>query len=152
MKMNAKTRRYGVFLAATTVCALAGVVVSNATQTYSVPNAAFYTYNLAAGADSAPITPPSNQAVLMLGSQTTAGYRGVAMATIMHVPASFIEWVGVESPSGASLAEGFSGTAGTHIVYLDFSHRVDVEVAGVDTIKIHNANSVSQTGTLELIW
>jgi hypothetical protein len=153
MNMNAKMRRYGVFLGATAMCVLAGVVVSNATQTFSVPNSASYSYNLAPGANSAPITPPSNQAVLMLGSQTTVEYRGVAMATILHVPSSFIEWVGIESTNGAAITEGFSGIAGTHILYLDYSHLVDVEVAGSDTIMVHNANpSHQQTGTLELIW
>jgi hypothetical protein len=152
MNMTAKMRRRGILLGATVVCVLAGVVVSNATQTLSVPNAATYTYNLASGASSAPITPPSNQAVLMLGSQTAAGFRGVAMATILHVPGAFIEWVGLESTSGAAITEGFSGFAGTHVLYLDFSHLVDVQVASADTILIHNANAVPQTGTLELIW
>jgi len=152
MNMKSKMRRHGVILGAAIVCALAGVVVSNAAQTWSMPNAASYTYNLAPGDSSAPITPPSNQAVMLLGSQTSAGYRGVAMATILHVPSSFIEWVGLESPSGAAITQGFSGTPGTHIVYLDFSHLVDVEVGGPDTITIHNANSIAQTGTLELIW
>jgi hypothetical protein len=94
----------------------------------------------------------TNQAVFIIGAQTTLGYRGVAMATILHIQSSFIEWVGLESTSGAAITQGFSGAAGTHILYLDFDHLVDVQVASPDTILIHNANSVTQTGNLKLIW
>jgi hypothetical protein len=34
-----------------------------------------------------------------------------------------------------------SGVAGTHIVYLDYSHLVDLQVASTDTFLIHNANT-----------
>ena len=152
MEMKAKMQRYGILLAGVVVCVLAASVVAKATQTLTVPNAAFYTYNLAAGANSSPITPVPNQAVLMIGSQTAVGYRGVAMATILRVPSSFIEWTGVESPSAAAVTSGFAAAPGAHVLYLDFSHLVDVQVASADTIYIHNGNSVTQTGTLELIW
>ena len=127
-------------------------IVAKASQTITIPNAATFTYSLAAGANSGPITPVTNQAVFMMGTQTTVGYRGVAMATLLHVPSSFIEWTGLESTSGSAITEGFSATAGTHILYLDFSHLVDVQVASPDTIQIHNGNSVTQTGNLTLIW
>jgi hypothetical protein len=111
-----------------------------------------YSYNLAAGAYSGAITPASNQAVLLIGSQTALGYRGVGMATVLHVPSSFIEWVGLESPYNAAITQGFSGSVGTHILYLDYSHLVDVQVASTDAIRIHNGNSIAMTGNLELIW
>ncbi len=152
MNRKLNLQRLGILLTGVMVCVLAASVVAKATQTLTIPNAAFYTYNLAPGANSSPITPVPNQAVLMIGSQTTAGYRGVAMATILRIPSGFIEWTGVESPSSAAITSGFSGSPGTHILYLDFSHLVDVQVASTDTIYIHNANSVTQTGTLELIW
>jgi hypothetical protein len=152
MQVKSKIRRYGSLLLAVAVVVLTLAVVGNAAQSLTVPNAAIVTYNLAAGANSAAITPVANQSVFLMGSQTTAGYRGIGMATILHVPASFIEWVGVESPSAAAVTSGFSATVGTHILYLDFSHLVDVQVAGPDTIRIHNGNSVNQTGDLKLIW
>lgn len=145
-------RRYGSLSLAVVVTTLTVAVVANASQTLTVPNAATFTYNLAAGASSSPITPASNQSVSMIGSQTAPGYRGVAMGTLLHVPSNFIEWVGLESPAGSSIAEGFGSAPGTHILYLDYSHFVDVEVASADTIMIHNANSVTQTGDLKLIW
>ena len=153
MKENLKTRRFGSLSLAALVATLTVAVVANASQSLTVPNAATFTYNLAVGANSSAITPASNQSVLMIGSQTTIGYRGVAMATLLHVPSSFIEWVGLESPSNAAITQGFSASPGTHILYLDFSHLVDVEVASPDTILIHNANpSSAETGDLKLIW
>jgi hypothetical protein len=139
-----------LFIAAL-VGTLTVAVVAKAAQTVTVPNAATITYVLAPGANSGPITPVANQAVFMMGSQTTIGFRGVAMATILHVPSSFIEWVGLESTAGAAITQGFSGAAGTHILFLDFAHQVDVQVASTDTIRIHNGAGSVRTGNLELI-
>jgi hypothetical protein len=157
MKEKSRIRRYAILSLAFVVAALTFAIVGKAAQTVTVPNAANITYNLAAGAYSGPITPVANQAVLMIGSQTTPGYRGVASATLLHAPCcpNFIEWVGLESPSinGSAITQGFSATAGTHILYLDYSDYVDVQVASADTIRIHNANPYySMTGNLELIW
>jgi hypothetical protein len=152
MKQRSNLRRYVTLSLAFAVATLTVAIAGKAAQTVSVPNAANFTYNLAAGAYSAAITPASNQAVLMIGSQTALGYRGVGMATLLHVPSSFLEWTGVESPYNAAITSGFSGTPGTHILYLDYSHLVDVEVASTDTIYIHNTNTIAMTGNLELIW
>jgi hypothetical protein len=152
MGERSSIRRYGSLLLATAVTVLTLAVVAKASQTITVPNAVTYSYSLASGANSSPITPVTNQSVLMIGSQTSPGYRGVAMGTLLHVPSSFIEWVGLESTSGAAITQGFSASPGTHILYLDFAHLVDVQVASADTIRIHNANSITQTGDLKLIW
>jgi hypothetical protein len=152
MKIESKARRFAIVFTAGTVALLSLGVVSKAVQTIEVPNQVDYGYTLAGGANSAAITPITNQAVFVMGCQTTIGYRGIGSVTLLHVPSSFIEWVGLESPAGAAITQGFSGTAGTHILYLDYSHLVDVRVAGPDTILIHNGNSITQTGDLKLIW
>ena len=152
MNVESKIRRYGSLLIATAVAGLTFAIVANAAQAVTVPNAATVTYNLAPGANSAAITPVANQSVLLIGSQTALGYRGIGMATILHVPSSFIEWVGLESPNPSSVTSGFSNVAGTHILYLDYGHQVDVQVAGTDTIRIHNGTSITVTGDLKLIW
>jgi hypothetical protein len=139
-------------MTATVVFALTTTVLVRASQSVTVPNAAMFTYNLAPGANTGIITPAANQAVFVMGTQTTVGFRGVAMATLLHIPASFIEWVGIESTSGAAITQGFSGAAGSHILYLDFSHQVDVQVASPDAILIHNGAAQNRTGNLELIW
>ncbi len=50
-----KFSRPGVILMATVVAIITSMVVANATQTITTPNAAFISYNLAAGANSAAI-------------------------------------------------------------------------------------------------
>jgi len=70
----------------------------------------------------------------------------------LRVPSSFLEWTGIESPAAAAITSGFSGTKGTHIVYLDFSHLVDIQVDTTDAFIIHNANTITQTGVVTLIW
>jgi hypothetical protein len=152
MKLNLKSRRFATFFTAGVIVTLTAAVVGKATQTIATPNAAFVSYSLAAGASTGAISLVSNQAISLTGTQTTLGYRGVGSATLLHIPSSFIEWVGLESTSGAAITQGWSGAAGTHIVYLDFSHQVDVEVASADTILVHNASSGARTGNVTLMW
>jgi len=152
MKMQ-KTSRPAL-ISAIGVAILTFMVVANATQTITTPNAAFVTYSLAAGAISAPIVPTFGRAVLVMGVNTTVGDRGVAQVTLLRsgIAPTFIEWVGLESTAGAAITQGFSGVPGTHIVYLDFSHTVDIEVNTPDTIRIHNASAAAHTGNVTLIW
>src|SRR5438477_8742796 len=106
-----KFSRPGVILLATVVAILTTMVVANATQTITTPNAAFITYNLAAGANSAVITPSTNKSVLVMGCCTT-GSPGVGQVSLLHIPGFAIEWVGLESNSAAATA-GASSTPGT---------------------------------------
>src|SRR4030095_5999133 len=71
-----KSSRPPVILLATVVVILTTMVVANATQTITTPNAAFFSYNLAAGADGAPITPANNKSVLVMGCCTTTPIQG----------------------------------------------------------------------------
>src|SRR5213080_2889827 len=66
-----KFSRPGVILMATVVVIITSMVVANATQTITAPNAAFISYSLAFGANSAPITPATNRSVLVIGCCTT---------------------------------------------------------------------------------
>lgn len=124
----------------------------HATATVTVPNAAKVTYNLAAGASSSAVTPAESVPVLVMGVQNNLGYRGVGQVAMLHVPSSFLEWTGIESPASAAITSGFGGTAGTHIVFLDYNHLVDIQVASTDTFIIHNANSIAMAGVVTLIW
>jgi len=152
MQISSQVRRFATVFVAGAVVALTTAVVGKATQTISTPNAEFVSYNLAAGASTGLFALASNQAIFVMGTQTTVGFRGVASATLLHVPASFIEWVGLESTAGSAITQGFSGVAGTHILWLDFSHQVDVEVGSTDAILIHNAATAARTGNLTLFW
>lgn len=111
-----------------------------------------FKYDLAAGANSQVIALPGNRAVALLGTQLTVNFRGVAQATLLRVPNSFIQWVGLESAEGSVITQGFSSKAGTHILYLDFSHEVDVRVNSANNIIIHNASKGFRTGQITLTY
>jgi hypothetical protein len=144
--------RVRTLLLAVVVVVLTSTIALHAAQTITTPNEATLTYSVAAGANSAAVTPASNTPVLVQGVQTALGFRGVGFVSMLHIPSSFLEWTGIESPSGAAITSGFSGTAGTHIVYLDFSHLVDIQVHSTDSFVVHNANTETQTGEVTLIW
>src|SRR5438309_3631557 len=92
-----KFSRPGVILMATVVAIITSIVVANATQTITTPNAAFISYNLATNTSSAAITPATNRSVLVMGCVTTLGQPGVGQVSLLHFPSNGIEWVGLES-------------------------------------------------------
>jgi hypothetical protein len=116
------------------------------------PHKTVINYSLVPGANSAAITPAPNVPALVMGVCTSLDFRGVGQVTLLHIPRSFIEWAGLESTAGASITQGFSGFVGTHIVYIDYSHQVDIQVASPDTIRVHNASGALRTGKLTLVW
>ena len=134
---------------ATVVAIITSIVVANATQTITTPNAAYITYNLTANTNSAPITPATNRAVLVMGCCTTSG--GVGQVSLLHTAGVGMTWVGLNM--GTSTTGGFrNGTPGTHIVWIDGDHGVDIRVASADTILIHNGEGSTRTGNVTLIW
>jgi len=138
---------------AAAVAIITSVVVANATQTITTPNAAFISYNLAAGANSAAITPATNKSVLVMGCCTNS--YGVGQVSLLHVPSTSITWAGLECYSGVATTAttaGSSATALTHIVYIDNSHQVQIQVAGADTIRVHNGAASTRAGNVTLIW
>jgi len=153
--MKLHTRMFSALrlIPAVLVAALALSTAARAVQTISTPNSALYSYSLAPNTSSGAITPVSGQAVHVMGVQNTLGYRGVGYVTMLRVAGSFLEWVGIESPSAAAITSGFSAAANTHIVWLDFSHTVDLRVNSADTFVIHNGATVNPaTGYVTLIW
>ena len=138
---------------AAVVAIITSVVVANAAQTFATPNAAFITYNLAPGASSAEITPATSRSVLVMGCCTTANFEGVGQVSLLHSPIRYMTWVGLEP--GNTITGGFSIGGGSHIVYLDKTHLVDIQVASRDTILIHSSNSnnsATLAGNVTLIW
>src|SRR5947207_15508425 len=96
MRMQ-KFSRPGVILMATVVVIITSMVAANATQTITTPNAAFISYSLAGGANSAPITPATNRSVLVMccstGPSGLAGQNmGVGQVSLLHIPSEFMEW------------------------------------------------------------
>jgi hypothetical protein len=153
MKDQSKFSRGLSLIAAAVVAVVTLAVLVPATHAVALgPNAATFAYNLAAGADSAPFTPIADKPIMVTGVQTNLGYRGVGFVSMLHITGSFLEWTGIESPASAAITSGFSGTAGTHIVYLDYSHLVDIKVASPDTFVVHNANTIAMAGSVTLVW
>ena len=153
MRMQ-KFSRPLVILLATVVAIITSMVVANATQTITTPNAAFISYNLAAGAYGAAITPAANRSVQVMGCCTTSADRGVGQVSLLHIPSNVMHWVGLESCCflPKTITSGDSGTAGTHIVYIDYDDAVDIEVASADTIRVHNGAAFTVAGNVTLIW
>ena len=147
-----KFSRPGVILLATVVAIITSMVAANAAQTFTTPNSAFISYSLAASANSAAITPATNRSVLIMGCCTTV--TGVGHVSLAHFPSTGMIWAGLESYHGSpsTITSGFSGTAGTHIVYIDGDDGVDIQVAGADTIRVHNGAAATRAGNVTLIW
>src|SRR5262245_37986515 len=152
MNRQEKFSRAAILSAATIVATLTFVTVAHAVQVITTPNASLIRYSLPSGASSGPIVPVAGQPVLVMGCQTNLGFRGVSHVTLLRVAGSFLEWVGLESTAGAAIAQGFSGAPGTHIVFLDFSHTVDLRVNGPDSFVVHNGNGGPAAGVVTLIW
>lgn len=114
-------------------------------------------YNLAVGATSGLISIPPNTPVSLVGTQTNSGFRGVGHVSLLSVPGAggFIEWVGLHSTAGSTITQGFSGTAGALILYLDFAHCVNVEVGGVggsSQIRVRNTCGSPAAGSLTITY
>ena len=146
-----RSSRWGAMLLATVVAIITCLAVANATQTITTPNAVNIPYNLAGNTSSAAITPATNRPVLVMGCCTTSGDVGVGHVSLLHIPGTLIEWVGLESINPAEITSGFSGIA-THIVWIDDSHTVDIKVASADTIRIQNPNATARAGNVTLVW
>jgi hypothetical protein len=161
MEHYKRARRFGSLVLTALVAILTLSVMVHATQVITTPNAAFFSYTLTAGANSAPITPVANQSVLVIGTETAADdcsqpsvgqvslLRSVISSTFA-VPA--LVWTGLESHSPAAITSGASSTAGTHILYIDSGHRVDLQVNSASTFKVHNGSCGTMTGNITLIW
>ncbi len=147
-----KSSRPGVILLATVLAIITSMVAANATQTITTPNAAFISYSLAAGGNSAAITPATNRSVLVMGCCTTTSFEGIGQVSLQHIPSSFIEWVGLESLAPAAITSGDSNVVGAHIVFIDSLHQVDIQVAGADTIRVHNGAGATRAGNVTLVW
>ena len=137
---------------ATIVAIITSMVAANATQSITTPNAAFISYSLASLSNSAPITLATNRSVLVMGCCTTLGLEGVGQVSLLHIPSAGFEWTGLESYPYAAIASGKSNTAGTHIVYIDSGHQVDIQVSSVDTIRVHNGSIGTRAGNVTLVW
>lgn len=144
--------RFGVIAASVLVGMTLAGVVGHAAVTLSTANSVVTNYTLAAGATSAPIYPPTNTGVILMGTNTTSSDFSVGSVNLVHISGVQIRWVGLESPPSAAIVHGATTTPGTHMMYLDYNHKVDVEILSADQIVVHNASTTSETGSVKMIW
>ena len=152
-----KSSRWAAILLAAVVAIITCLAVANATQTITTPNAAFMSFSLSAGTNSATITLASNRSVLVMGCCTTSGSREVGQASLLHVPSAGMSWTAVEANTARGnpdITRGFQRTTpGTHIVWIDDGGGLDIEVASADTIYVHEyAAFAPLAGNVTLIW
>ncbi|MGO9057674.1 MAG: hypothetical protein ACLQU2_09870 [Candidatus Binataceae bacterium] len=150
-----KLSRLASLLGAAVIATLTFAVVVHAAGFYvfvSAPQEFTFSYSLAPGAKTGPVTPLAGIPNQIIGVDTTPGYRGVGEVSLLRIAGSFLEWTGLETPYGAAIASGFSGTVGTHIVFLDYSHKVQIEVNSPDSFVVHNTNTSGaiHTGVVDL--
>jgi hypothetical protein len=143
-------RRLGLFTLSLSVVAALTAVVGNAASTITTPNSALINYTLTSGATSSPVTPATNQPVLVIGANIGTTDFAVSTVTLVHIPSKEIKWIGIE-PTGALTHNG-SAALGTHIIYLDNTSKVSLEVFSADQFVIHNASTGSESGSVKLIW
>lgn len=139
-------------LLAAAIGMIAVTCTARAVTLVKVANSALIPYVIGSGGDSGPISPPSNQAVFVMGVCTTFNFRGTGHVAMLHVPGSFLEWTGLNSTSNGTATSGFSGSSGTNIVQLDFAGNVHIQVNDPDSFKIHNSAGFTNTGNVTLMW
>jgi hypothetical protein len=146
------TRVAGLFTAAL-VTTVTSVVVAHAVQTVTTPNATTIAYNLAPGANSSfNISPAANAPVFVMANQSTLQDVGSSDMTVVNSTTdNELVWNGIESNAGGVTA-GFSALAGTHMIFIDYSHCVDLEVTKANSYHVHNGCSGSRTGQVTQLW
>jgi hypothetical protein len=158
---NGNRTSAGKFLIGGIVAALALACTADAVQTTTTPNASFITYSLAAGTNSRDYLAQPNISTLIMANCTTTGFRGVGQVTLLRIPSSFVEWAGFNSTANATdTTRGFSGTEGTHIMNIDFSSQVWLEVGASggtgpgtrDSVRISNESNGVRSGNMTWIW
>jgi hypothetical protein len=117
------------------------------------PSGRVITFDLAPGSSTAPITVKADAPVFIVANTTTVGYRGTGYVSLEHASGSFLEWTGVNASQGAAptLAGGFTSTAGTNMVTIDYSGNVSLQVADADHFVVHNASGGERTGAVWIL-
>lgn len=114
-----------------------------------------FNYSIAANIVSAlPIAIPADRPVQIFSTDLTLGDRGVSQVTILQccgTSPQFLEWNGLNSPANSGITAGFSATAGTEILKLDFSGLMVLEVNDASSVRLHNKAASAHTGIITVV-
>jgi len=154
MVSNRKYSLFGARVLALLVVMVTSTVVVKSVTTYPTAEAVSYRYSLAPGGALGASVIAADRPILLMGCNSTVGNRGIGHVTIQRAftAPQFLMWVGLESAAGPAITSGFSAVLGTHIVYLDFAHTVDIEVLSAAAIRVFNGSAAVQTGQITMIW
>jgi hypothetical protein len=144
------------FVLAAMVVTVTLAVLAHAADYFNPLSRISVAYKLAPGANSANITTVANTPVMILADQTGTfcGCDNVGSSLMTVVNSSVdaeLVWNGFES-TGGGLTSGFSNVAGTHIMFIDFGHDVDLQVSNGTSFHVHNAGGSTYNGNVTLIW
>ena len=140
------------FSVAALMASLTLLSIQRAFASTLTPNAIVIGYNLAAGGSTAPITPPPDRPVLVMGCCTTYNSRGVGQVTLERQSGGFLQWVGLNSNNNGSITQGYSSNPGTTIVQIDYFGNVDLKVFNADSFVVANNSTGVRTGNVTLIY
>jgi hypothetical protein len=146
--------RAAQLLLAAIVITLTFAVVGHAAQSLTTVNAMRVSYTLSSGGYSSAITPPVNKPVLVIADQIGVSSDNVGSSFMTVVSSPYDEelvWNGIES-NGGGLTSGFSPSFGSHIMYIDNGHYVQLEVNNSTSFVVYNGYGASQKGNVTLIW
>jgi hypothetical protein len=88
-----------------------------------------------------------------MGDETTIGDVGSSGMTVVNSAGQDNElvWNGLETNAGGVTA-GFTPAAGALIIYIDFIHCVDLQVASASNFRVHNGCSSTKAGSVTEVW
>jgi hypothetical protein len=151
-----KLSRIAGLVSAAVVATVTFAVAAHALQTITTPNAFTISYSLSSGGNSSSLTPPANIPTFVMGAETSFGNVGSSFMTVVKGQDNELVWNGLES-NGGGVTTGSSPIAGTHIIYIDFVHCVDLEVTNATSFHVHLSAPICSgvggaTGRVTEIW
>jgi hypothetical protein len=137
----------GLVLMLTAISVQRGVAAAQ-----DVPRESVVTYKLAAGASLVINSPAYNKSIWVMGCNTTSGDRGVGHVALQSVEGNFLEWTGLNSAYNGTITSGFSASAGTHIVQIDYDGYVNINVASDNSFEVTNSTGGTEAGFVTMMW
>jgi Chaperone of endosialidase len=120
------------------------------TVTQGTPNGGFFSFSLASGASTSPVTLPLNIPWHVTAAVTTSDNEGVAefeAITSVVGGTPILEWVGLSSPASGALGSGDSAGGTDPVVYVDYASEVVISASSTtNSFVVTNNSGQTQTG------
>jgi len=151
--VRAATLTLAVLLSALT---LGGIPQASAQNVVlGTPNGGYFSFSLAAGASTAPVTLPVNIPWHVTGAVTSTNNEGIGeveMLSSVSGTIPLLEWVGLNSANTGTVTFGDSAYGANPVVQIDFSGAVTlVASSSTNSFVVTNSSSSTQTGYVSWI-